>query len=109
MILEGSLRFFLRALTIPGSPLESRWRARRRVLRGWLFAMIIDQRSQLAHFRRREMTPAADLEIAQLMGIDHHRIFSLAMAIALVVATISALYLGIRANFEQTVGQARLL
>ncbi len=50
-----------------------------------------------------------DLEIAQLMGIDHHRIFSLAMAIALVVATISALYLGIRANFDPTVGPARLL
>jgi len=31
------------------------------------------------------------------------------MAIALVVATISALYLGIRANFDPTVGPARLL
>ena len=50
-----------------------------------------------------------DLEIAQLMGIDHHRIFSLAMAIALVVATIAALYLGIRSNFDPTIGPARLI
>ena len=41
-----------------------------------------------------------DLEIAQLMGIDHHRIYSIAMGIAMVVATFAALYLGIRANFR---------
>jgi len=50
-----------------------------------------------------------DLEIAQLMGIDHGRIFSMAMAIAFVVVTISALYLGMRANFDPTIGPARLL
>jgi branched-chain amino acid transport system permease protein len=50
-----------------------------------------------------------DLEIAQLMGIDHHRIYSIAMGIAMVVATIAALYLGIRANFDPTVGPARLI
>jgi branched-chain amino acid transport system permease protein len=50
-----------------------------------------------------------DLEIAQLMGIDHHRIYSIAMGIAMLVATIAALYLGIRANFDPTVGPARLI
>jgi len=50
-----------------------------------------------------------DLEIAQLMGIDHHRIYSIAMGIAMVVATIAALYLGIRANFDPTIGPARLI
>jgi branched-chain amino acid transport system permease protein len=50
-----------------------------------------------------------DLEIAQLMGIDHHRIYSISMGIAMVVATIAALYLGIRANFDPTIGPARLI
>ena len=50
-----------------------------------------------------------DLEIAELMGIDHRRIFSLAMGVAMIVATIAALYLGMRANFDPTIGPARLL
>jgi branched-chain amino acid transport system permease protein len=50
-----------------------------------------------------------DLEIAQLMGIDHHRIYSIATGIAMLVTTIAALYLGIRANFDPTIGPARLI
>jgi branched-chain amino acid transport system permease protein len=50
-----------------------------------------------------------DLAIAELMGIDHRRIFSLAMGVAMIVATIAALYLGMRANFDPTIGPARLL
>jgi branched-chain amino acid transport system permease protein len=50
-----------------------------------------------------------DLEIAQLMGIDYHRIYAIAMGIAMVVATIAALYLGIRANFDPTIGPTRLI
>lgn len=50
-----------------------------------------------------------DLEIAQLMGIDHDRIYSIVMGIAMVVATIAALYLGIRANFDPTIGPTRLI
>jgi branched-chain amino acid transport system permease protein len=50
-----------------------------------------------------------DLEIVQLMGIDHHRIYSIAMGVSMMVATIAALYLGIRANFDPTIGPARLI
>jgi branched-chain amino acid transport system permease protein len=50
-----------------------------------------------------------DLEIAQLMGIDNRHVFSLAMGVAMVVIAISALYLGMRANFDPTIGPARLL
>ena len=50
-----------------------------------------------------------DLEIAQLMGIDHHRIYAIAMAIAMLVATVAALYLGAGANFDPTIGPARLI
>jgi branched-chain amino acid transport system permease protein len=50
-----------------------------------------------------------DPEIAQLMGIDNRRIFAIAMGVAMVVTTIAALYLGIRANFDPSIGPARLL
>ena len=50
-----------------------------------------------------------DPEIAQLMGIDNKHIFSLATAIAMVAIVVSALYLGMRATFDPTIGPARLL
>jgi branched-chain amino acid transport system permease protein len=50
-----------------------------------------------------------DLEVAHLMGIEHRRIFATAMGLALVVVTIAALYLGMRANFDPTIGPGRLL
>jgi branched-chain amino acid transport system permease protein len=50
-----------------------------------------------------------DPEIAQLMGIDNRHVFSLAMAVAMVVIGVSALSLGMRANFDPTIGPARLL
>jgi branched-chain amino acid transport system permease protein len=50
-----------------------------------------------------------DLEVAQLMGIDISRIFAIATGLAFVVITIAALYLGLRANFDPTIGPARLL
>jgi len=50
-----------------------------------------------------------DLEVAQLMGIDHDSIFATAMGLAFVVITVAALYLGLRANFDPTIGPARLL
>ena len=50
-----------------------------------------------------------DLEIAQLMGIDVDRIFAVAMGLAFAVIAIAALYLGLRANFDPTIGPARLL
>ncbi len=43
------------------------------------------------------------------MGIDNRRIFALAMAVSMVVITVAALYLGMRANFDPTIGPARLL
>ncbi|MDR3467486.1 MAG: branched-chain amino acid ABC transporter permease [Xanthobacteraceae bacterium] len=46
---------------------------------------------------------------AQLMGIDNRRLFALAMGIAMVVATIAALFLGVRANFDPSIGPARLI
>lgn len=46
---------------------------------------------------------------AGLMGIHPDRIFATAMGLAMVVVTIAALYLGTRANFDPTIGPARLI
>ena len=50
-----------------------------------------------------------DRVTAGLMGIHPNRIFATATGLALVVATIAALYLGARANFDPTIGPARLI
>ena len=46
---------------------------------------------------------------ARLMGIDPGLVFATATGLALVVATIAALYLGVRANFDPAIGPARLI
>lgn len=46
---------------------------------------------------------------AGLMGIRPDRIFATATGLAMVVVTIAALYLGTRANFDPTIGPARLI
>jgi branched-chain amino acid transport system permease protein len=50
-----------------------------------------------------------DPEIAQLMGIDNKRIFAIAMGVAMAVTAVAALFLGMRSNFDPTIGPARLL
>lgn len=50
-----------------------------------------------------------DRVTAGLMGIRPDAIFAIATGLALVVATIAALYLGARANFDPTIGPARLI
>ncbi|MDQ0473905.1 branched-chain amino acid ABC transporter permease [Labrys wisconsinensis] len=50
-----------------------------------------------------------DPATAQLMGIDPRTLFGLAMGLALAVSAIAALFLGIRANFDPTIGPARLI
>jgi branched-chain amino acid transport system permease protein len=50
-----------------------------------------------------------DATTASLMGIRPSRIFAQATGIALVIVTIAALYLGMRANFDPSIGPARLI
>jgi branched-chain amino acid transport system permease protein len=50
-----------------------------------------------------------DRVTAGLMGIRPDRILATATGIAMVVVTIAALYLGARANFDPTIGPARLI
>lgn len=50
-----------------------------------------------------------DSVTAGLMGIRPDRIFATATAIAMLVVAIAALYLGTRANFDPSIGPARLI
>jgi len=50
-----------------------------------------------------------DVEIAQLMGINNKSIYALTMGIALAVCAVAGFFLGARANFDPSIGPARLL
>ena len=50
-----------------------------------------------------------DAVTASLMGIKPANVFATATGIAMVIVTIAALYLGLRANFDPNIGPARLI
>ncbi len=50
-----------------------------------------------------------DAVTAGLMGIEPKRVFAMATGLAMAVVTIAALYLGMRANFDPSIGPARLI
>jgi branched-chain amino acid transport system permease protein len=50
-----------------------------------------------------------DPETARLMGIDDRRIHALAMGLAMAVCAVAAFFFGSRANFDPTIGPARLI
>jgi branched-chain amino acid transport system permease protein len=50
-----------------------------------------------------------DPTTAGLMGLNPKSIFAIATGLAMVIVTIAALYLGMRSNFDPSIGPARLL
>jgi branched-chain amino acid transport system permease protein len=48
-------------------------------------------------------------DIAQLMGLNKHHVFGLAMALAMAVVGIAGVYLGIRTSFDPAIGPSRLI
>jgi branched-chain amino acid transport system permease protein len=50
-----------------------------------------------------------DPSVAQLMGLDNAHVFGLAMALSLAVVAIAGVLLAIRANFDPSIGPARLI
>lgn len=50
-----------------------------------------------------------DPTTASLMGLDPKSVFAIATGLAMVIVTVAALYLGMRANFDPSIGPARLL
>lgn len=50
-----------------------------------------------------------DPTTASLMGLNPKSVFAIATGLAMVIVTVAALYLGMRANFDPSIGPARLL
>ncbi|WP_374429877.1 branched-chain amino acid ABC transporter permease [Tabrizicola sp.] len=50
-----------------------------------------------------------DPTTASLMGLNPKSVFAIATGLAMVIVTLAALYLGMRANFDPSIGPARLL
>jgi branched-chain amino acid transport system permease protein len=50
-----------------------------------------------------------DPTTASLMGLNPRSVFAIATGLAMVIVTVAALYLGMRANFDPSIGPARLL
>jgi branched-chain amino acid transport system permease protein len=50
-----------------------------------------------------------DAEAARLYGIDNRHVFALATGLAVAVASIAAVFLAIRTNFDPAIGPARLI
>jgi len=50
-----------------------------------------------------------DQSVAQLMGLNNAHIFGLAMAVSLAVVAVAGVLLAVRANFDPSIGPARLI
>lgn len=50
-----------------------------------------------------------DQEMAQLMGVNNRHLFGLAMALSLSIVSIAGVFLGIRTNFDPSIGPTRLI
>ncbi len=50
-----------------------------------------------------------DPSTAQLVGLDNRHVFGLAMALSLAVTAVAGVFLGVRANFDPSIGPARLI
>lgn len=50
-----------------------------------------------------------DRAIAQLMGLNNKHVFGLAMALSMAVVALAGVFLGIRANFDPSIGPGRLI
>jgi branched-chain amino acid transport system permease protein len=104
---------------IPAGPLESASVNLEVVTVGWMplltFAtaiaviVILNQIFYRTALGRAFRATSDDAVTASLMGIAPKGIFAMATGIAMVVVTVAALYLGMRANFDPSIGPARLI
>jgi branched-chain amino acid transport system permease protein len=58
----------------------------------------------------RKLRATSDsVTFVQIMGVNPHKVFAIAMGIAFVVIAVAAFFMGVRSNFDPSVGPARLL
>ena len=50
-----------------------------------------------------------DADTVQLMGVNHEHMFALSMALSLLLVGIAGIFLGVRSNFDPSLGPSRLL
>jgi branched-chain amino acid transport system permease protein len=50
-----------------------------------------------------------DQAVAQLMGLDTRHVFAMAMALSLAIVAVAGVFLAVRANFDPSIGPARLI
>jgi branched-chain amino acid transport system permease protein len=60
-------------------------------------------------FGRAFRATSDDPAVAQLMGLDNRHVFALAMALSLAVVALAGVLLAVRANFDPSIGPARLI
>jgi branched-chain amino acid transport system permease protein len=60
-------------------------------------------------FGRAFRATSDDPAVAQLMGLDNRHVFALAMALSLAVVAVAGVLLAVRANFDPSIGPARLI
>jgi len=60
-------------------------------------------------FGRAFRATSDDQSVAQLVGLDNRHVFALAMALSLAVVAIAGVFLAVRANFDPSIGPARLI
>lgn len=58
---------------------------------------------------RRLRATSDSTEVVKLMGVDPRNVFAMAMGMSFIVLVIAAFFMGVRANFDPSVGPARLL
>jgi len=79
----------------------------------FVLAVLVIAALQLIFYRtalgRAFRATADDSDVAQLMGLDNRHVFALAMALSLAVVAIAGVLLAVRANFDPTIGPARLI
>ncbi|MCR9137621.1 MAG: branched-chain amino acid ABC transporter permease [Alphaproteobacteria bacterium] len=74
-----------------------------------LVIVVLNQIFYRTRLGRAFRATSDDAVTASLMGIKPANIFAVATGIAMIIVTIAALYLGTRANFDPSVGPARLI
>ena len=74
-----------------------------------LVVLLLNQLFYRTALGRAFRATSDDSETAQLMGIDNHRIYAIAMGLAMAVCAVAAFFLGAARNFDPTIGPARLI
>jgi branched-chain amino acid transport system permease protein len=79
----------------------------------FILAIVVIASMQMLFYRsalgRAFRATSDDQPVSQLMGLDNRHVFALAMALSLAIVAIAGVLLAVRANFDPSIGPARLI